>query len=123
MLLAIVAIDEVIKIIRASEEVQEAKTKLMKKFKLSDIQAEYILELRLRRLTKFSKLELDNEKKQLKKEIEELEKILSSDKILKELVASELQEVADKWKRTSLRTTDGLPHSHHPYFKWSCVSF
>jgi DNA gyrase subunit A len=81
MLLAIVAIDEVIKIIRASEEVQEAKTKLMKKFKLSDIQAEYILELRLRRLTKFSKLELDTEKKQLKKEIDELKKILASDTI------------------------------------------
>jgi DNA gyrase subunit A len=109
MLLAIVAIDEVIKIIRASEEVQEAKTKLMKKFKLSDIQAEYILELRLRRLTKFSKLELDTEKKQLKKEIEELEKILASDKILKELVATELQEVADNYgddRRTSIQTED-----------------
>jgi DNA gyrase subunit A len=109
MLLAIVAIDEVIRIIRASEEVQEAKTKLMKKFKLSDIQAEYILELRLRRLTKFSKLELDNEKKQLKKEIEELEKILSSDKILKELVAAELQEVADNYgddRRTSIQAEE-----------------
>jgi DNA gyrase subunit A len=109
MLLAIVAIDEVIKIIRASEEVQEAKTKLMKKFKLSDIQAEYILELRLRRLTKFSKLELDNEKKQLKKEIEDLEKILSSDKILKELVATELQEVADNYgddRRTSIQAEE-----------------
>ncbi|MEN9954749.1 MAG: hypothetical protein RLZZ41_413 [Actinomycetota bacterium] len=109
MLLAIVAIDEVIKIIRGSEEVQEAKTKLMKKFKLSDIQAEYILELRLRRLTKFSKLELDTEKKQLKKEIEELEKILSSDKILKELVATELQEVADHYgddRRTAIQAED-----------------
>ena len=109
MLLAIVAIDEVIKIIRASEEVQEAKTKLMKKFKLTDIQAEYILELRLRRLTKFSKLELDNEKKQLKKEIEELEKILQSDKVLKELVASELQEVAANYgddRRTAIQAED-----------------
>jgi len=109
MLLAIVAIDEVIRIIRASEEVQEAKTKLMKKFKLSDIQAEYILELRLRRLTKFSELELDDEKKQLKKEIEELEKILSSDKILKELVAAELQEVADNYgddRRTSIQAEE-----------------
>lgn len=109
MLLAIVAIDEVIKIIRASEEVQEAKTKLMKKFKLSDIQAEYILELRLRRLTKFSKLELDNEKKQLRKEIEELEKILASDKILKELVATELQEVGANYgddRRTSVQTEE-----------------
>jgi DNA gyrase subunit A len=110
MLLAIVAIDEVIKIIRASEEVQEAKTKLMKKFKLTDIQAEYILELRLRRLTKFSKLELDNEKKQLKNEIEELEKILQSDKVLKELVASELQEVSDNFgddRRTAIQAEEG----------------
>jgi DNA gyrase subunit A len=109
MLLAIVAIDEVIKIIRASEEVQEAKAKLMKKFKLTDIQAEYILELRLRRLTKFSKLELDNEKKQLKKEIEELQKILQSDKVLKELVASELQEVSDNFgddRRTAIQAEE-----------------
>ena len=106
MLLAIVGIDEVIKIIRASEEVQEAKTKLMKKFKLSDIQAEYILELRLRRLTKFSKLELETEKKQLLLEIAELEKILKSEKVLKDLVASELEEVAKNYgddRRTSLQ--------------------
>jgi DNA gyrase subunit A len=106
MLLAIVGIDEVIKIIRGSEEVQEAKTKLMKKFKLSDIQAEYILELRLRRLTKFSKLELEAEKKQLLIEIAELEKILKSDKVLKDLVASELEEVAKNFgddRRTSLQ--------------------
>lgn len=106
MLLAIVGIDEVIKIIRASEEVQEAKTKLMKKFKLSDIQAEYILELRLRRLTKFSKLELETEKKQLLLEIAELEKILKSDKVLKDLVASELADVAKNFgddRRTSIQ--------------------
>lgn len=105
MLLAIVGIDEVIKIIRGSEEVAEAKTKLMKKFKLSDIQAEYILELRLRRLTKFSKLELETEKKQLLEEIAELEKILKSDKILKDLVAKELTEVAKSYgddRRTSV---------------------
>ena len=106
MLLAIVAIDEVIKIIRGSEEVQEAKSKLMKKFKLSDIQAEYILELRLRRLTKFSKLELETEKKQLLLEIAELEKILKTDKVLKDLVASELEEVAKNFgddRRTALQ--------------------
>jgi DNA gyrase subunit A len=106
MLLAIVGIDEVIKIIRGSEEVQEAKTKLMKKFKLSDIQAEYILELRLRRLTKFSKLELETEKKQLLQEIADLEKILKSDKVLKDLVAGELEEVAKNYgddRRTSLQ--------------------
>ena len=112
MLLAIVGIDEVIKIIRGSEEVQEAKTKLMKKFKLSDIQAEYILELRLRRLTKFSKLELETEKKQLLLEIAELEKILKSDKVLKDLVATELEEVAKNYgdeRRTSLQAESEAP--------------
>ena len=112
MLLAIVGIDEVIKIIRASEEVQEAKTKLMKKFKLSDIQAEYILELRLRRLTKFSKLELETEKKQLLQEIADLEKILKSDKVLKDLVASELEDVAKNYgddRRTSLQEEGEIP--------------
>ena len=112
MLLAIVGIDEVIKIIRGSEEVQEAKTKLMKKFKLSDIQAEYILELRLRRLTKFSKLELETEKKQLLLEIAELEKILKTDKVLKDLVASELEDVAKNYgddRRTSLQAEGEIP--------------
>lgn len=107
MLLAIVSIDEVIKIIRASEEVSEAKAKLIKKFKLSDIQAEYILELRLRRLTKFSKLELDAEKKQLLQEIADLEKILKSEKVLKDLVASELQEIAKTYgddRRTRIQS-------------------
>jgi DNA gyrase subunit A len=106
MLLAIVGIDEVIKIIRGSEEVQEAKAKLIKKFKLSDVQADYILELRLRRLTKFSKLELEAEKKQLLLEIAELERILKSDKVLKDLVASELEEVASSFgdkRRTALQ--------------------
>ena len=112
MLLAIVGIDEVIKIIRGSEEVQEAKTKLMKKFKLSDIQAEYILELRLRRLTKFSKMELETEKKQLLLDIAELEKILKSDKVLKDLVAAELDEVAKNYgddRRTSMQAEGDAP--------------
>jgi DNA gyrase subunit A len=104
MLLAIDSIDEVIKIIRTSEEVAEAKSKLMKRFKLSDIQAEYILELRLRRLTKFSKLELDTEKKSLLSEIAALEKILSKDSLLRELVSQELQDVATKYG-DSRRTT------------------
>jgi len=111
MLLAIVGIDEVIKIIRASEEVQEAKTKLMKKFKLSDIQAEYILELRLRRLTKFSKLELETEKKQLLQEIADLEKILKSDKVLKDLVASEMEDVARSYgddRRTTIQAESDI---------------
>lgn len=106
MLLAIDSIDDVIKIIRASEEVAEAKTKLIQRFSLSEIQAEYILELRLRRLTKFSKLELDTESKSLQKEITQLEKLLSKDSLLRDLVSLELSEVADKYgddRRTSIQ--------------------
>ena len=109
LLKAILSIDEVIKIIRAADEVDEARTKLMQKFTLSEIQAEYILELKLRRLTKFSKLELENESKTLEKEIADLRKILSSEKNLKEVVSKELQEVSDKYgdpRRTTI--TDGV---------------
>lgn len=105
LLKAILEIDEVIKIIRNSDEVDEARTNLMSTFTLSELQAEYILELRLRRLTKFSKLELDAELASLKSEIEALERLLANESILKNLVAEELQEVADKYgdeRRTQL---------------------
>ncbi|WP_296631294.1 DNA topoisomerase IV subunit A [Rhodoluna sp.] len=105
LLIAILSIDEVIQVIRASDEVDEARTKLMKVFDLSEIQAEYILELRLRRLTKFSKIELENEKSTLLAEIKALKAILSSDQALRDLVSSELEEVAKKYgddRRTSL---------------------
>ena len=109
LLKAILSIDEVIKIIRAADEVDEARTKLMQKFTLSEIQAEYILELKLRRLTKFSKLELETESKTLEREIADLRKILSSEKNLKEVVSKELQEVSEKYgdpRRTTI--TDGV---------------
>jgi len=109
LLRAILSIDEVIKIIRAADEVDDARKKLMSKFGLTEIQAEYILELKLRRLTKFSKLELENESKTLAKEIADLKKILSSDKNLREVVANELTEVAAKYgddRRTTI--TDGV---------------
>lgn len=96
LLKAIVNIDEVIRIIRAADEVDEARTGLMQAFVLTEIQAEYILELRLRRLTKFSKLELESEKAQLEAEIVALEKLLANDQELRSLVAAELTEVADK---------------------------
>lgn len=58
------------------------------------MQADYILEMPLRRLTKFSKLELDKEKAQLQQEIDALTAILSDDKVLRKLVSSELAEVS-----------------------------
>ena len=105
LLIAILSIDEVIQVIRASDEVDQARTTLMKVFDLSEIQAEYILELRLRRLTKFSKIELETEKKTLLDEIKALKKILGSDEALRDLVADELKAVAEKYgdaRRTTL---------------------
>jgi DNA gyrase subunit A len=97
LLIAIVAIDEVIQVIRSSEEVDEARSRLMQIFELSEIQAEYILELRLRRLTKFSRIELESERNELLQSIEQLEKILESEALLRNVVSDELSEVAEKY--------------------------
>jgi DNA gyrase subunit A len=105
LLIAIVSIDEVIQVIRSSEEVDDARRRLREVFELSELQAEYILELRLRRLTKFSRIELETEKSTLLSEIAELEKILASEANLREAVSAELAEVAEKYgddRRTTL---------------------
>ena len=77
LLIAILDIDEVIQVIRTSDDSDAARTRLMEVFDLSQVQAEYILELRLRRLTRFSRIELETERDQLHREIEELEAILA----------------------------------------------
>lgn len=97
LLLAIVDIDKVIKIIRASEDVPAAKEKIIQTLKLSEVQANYILDMPLRRLTKTSKVELETEQKELSEIIAELKAILASDKKLKKIVSDELQEVSDKF--------------------------
>ena len=107
LLVAILSIDEVIQVIRSSDEADEARTRLKQVFDLSDEQAEYILELRLRRLTKFSKIELEAEADKLREEITELERILADDTVLRGLVAEEMAEVARIYgddRRTELRT-------------------
>ncbi len=95
LLIAILDIDEVIQVIRASDDGDEARTKLMSVFDLSQPQAEYILELRLRRLTRFSRIELESERDTLKKEIADLEALLGSDTMLRAQVARELDAAAD----------------------------
>jgi DNA gyrase subunit A len=105
LLIAIVSIDEVIQVIRSSEEVDDARRRLREVFELSELQAEYILELRLRRLTKFSKIELESEKETLLAEIAALEHILANEVNLRAVVSAELAEVADKYgdeRRTTL---------------------
>lgn len=94
LLIAVLNIDEIIQVIRTSDEVEEARQKLRKVFELSELQAEYILELRLRRLTKFSQIELEAERVQLKTDIEQLRAILASKQSLEDVVIAELTEVA-----------------------------
>ncbi|WP_162801499.1 DNA gyrase/topoisomerase IV subunit A [Brachybacterium saurashtrense] len=94
LLLAIVDIDEVIQIVRSSDDAETARTRLMQVFDLTEVQAEYILELRLRRLTKFSQIDLEAERDDLRREIEQLEEILGSQSVLRSLVSEELATVA-----------------------------
>jgi len=105
LLIAIVDIDDVIAIIRSSEQTNEARQRLMTVFDLSEAQANHILELRLRQLTKYSKLELETEAEQLREEIEKLRAILASDQLLRSLVSEELGTMAETFgtpRRTKL---------------------
>ena len=97
LLIAILDIDEVIQVIRQSDDSEAARARLRTVFDLSELQAEYILELRLRRLTKFSRIELENEKAQLLNEIAELEALLTSPARLRDLVSSELEDISDRF--------------------------
>src|SRR5690625_1026935 len=90
LLIALVDIDEVIEVIRTSDDAESARSRLMVVFDLSEAQAEYILQLRLRRLTKFSRLELESERDELAAAIEELQAILADETLLRELVSEEL---------------------------------
>ncbi|PKQ25782.1 MAG: DNA topoisomerase IV [Actinobacteria bacterium HGW-Actinobacteria-4] len=94
LLVAILDIDDVIQIIRTSDDAGSARERLMTAFDLSEIQAEYILELRLRRLTKFSRVELETEKAQLLAQIADLEEILASEASLKAVVGREMDQAA-----------------------------
>ncbi|WP_404375108.1 DNA topoisomerase (ATP-hydrolyzing) subunit A [Kytococcus sedentarius] len=94
LLIAILDIDEVIQLIRASEDAAEAREKLQQVFDLSEAQASYILELQLRRLTKFSRIELETERDELTAAIAELEAILADEALLRRVVSDELAEVA-----------------------------
>ena len=114
LLIAILDIDEVIQVIRSSDDAGIAKGRLMEVFELSDPQATYILDLQLRRLTKFSKIELENEKSELERQIEELEAILGDELLLLKTVSTELADVAKAHgtpRRTVLLESAGSPVS------------
>ncbi|MFD0205110.1 MULTISPECIES: DNA topoisomerase (ATP-hydrolyzing) [Saccharothrix] len=109
LLKALLDIDKVIKLIRGSENAAAAKEGLMAKFKLSEIQATYILDTPLRRLTRYDSLELEAEQEKLRNEIAELSKILDDPAVLKKVVSTELGKVAkdlQQERRTTLLDGD-----------------
>ena len=110
LLIAILDIDEVIAVIRSSDDAATARSRLMQIFDLTEPQASYILELQLRRLTKFSVIELEKERDELAREIEALEAILADDVLLRRVVSRELAAVAEQFgtsRRTVLLETSG----------------
>jgi DNA gyrase subunit A len=112
LLVAIIDIDEVIALIRSSDDAASAKARLMTVFDLTDIQATYILDMPLRRLTKFSRLELETERDELVARIAELTAILEDDKRLRKVVGDELAAVAKEHgtpRRTVLLESAGAP--------------
>ena len=101
-------IDAVIKLIRASESDEEAKQGLMNNFNLSDVQAEAILEMRLRRLTGLERDKIEEELNELLKLIEELRGILASEEKVLNIIKEELLEIKDKYgdkRRTDIDMT------------------
>lgn len=109
--IAVLNLDEVIEVIRSSDTAELARQRLMQIFDLSELQAEHILELRLRRLTRFSVIELEAEADTLRKEIAELEALLANPTLLKTTVSRELEAVAEKYgdaRRTTLIDASGV---------------
>ncbi len=110
LVIALLNIDEVIQVIRTSDDAAAAKERLMAIFELSAVQAQYILDTPLRRLTRYDRLELERERETLQSEIAELTAILDSDQRLRELVSAELAAVAEKYgtpRRTVLLEGSG----------------
>jgi DNA gyrase subunit A len=110
LLIALLNIDEVIQVIRTSDDAAGAKQRLMDIFELSEIQAQYILDTPLRRLTRYDRLELEREQDTLRAEIAELTEILESDALLRAMVSDEMAEVAKKFgtpRRTVLLEGSG----------------
>jgi len=110
LLIALLNIDEVIQVIRSSDDSAQAKERLMSVFDLSEIQAQYILDTPLRRLTRYDRLELERERETLQAEIAELTAILESEARLREVVSAELARVSERFgtpRRTVLLEGSG----------------
>jgi DNA gyrase subunit A len=110
ILVALLNIDEVIQVIRTSDDAAAAKERLMSIFDLSEIQAQYILDTPLRRLTRYDRIELERERETLQREIAELTAILDSEQRLRDLVSAELAGVSERFatpRRTVLLESTG----------------
>jgi DNA gyrase subunit A len=110
LLIAILDIDEVIQVIRGSDNAAMAKERLIEIFDLTEIQADNILEMPLRRLTKFSRIELEKEQSELERTIEQLDAIISDEGLRWNVVSDELAEVAKTYgtpRRTVLLESAG----------------
>ncbi|MDJ0341566.1 DNA topoisomerase IV subunit A [Streptomyces sp. H10-C2] len=117
LLVALIDIDEVISIIRSSDNSAQAKERLIAHFSLSEVQTQYILDTPLRRLTRFDRIELESERDRLNTEIDALTVILDSDAELRKLVSNELAAVAKQYgtdRRTVLLESAGAPVSSVP---------
>ncbi len=110
LLIALGHLDQVIKIIRASQDAEEARTKLMSTFKLSEIQANHILDMPLRRLTKLARAELEKEHKDLLARIRYLNSLLKDPKKLRGVIKEELAEIRKKHadaRRSQIKADEG----------------
>ena len=97
LLIALDNIDEVIKIIRGSRTTQIAKESLMERFGLTDVQAQAIVDMRLRALTGLEREKLENEHQELLAKIAELKAILGDEKLLLGVIRTEIKEISDKY--------------------------
>ncbi|MDR0991155.1 MAG: DNA topoisomerase 4 subunit A [Propionibacteriaceae bacterium] len=111
LLLAILDIDDVIAIIRRSDDASQARERLKEAFELDDVQANYILDMQLRRLTRLSKLELEQQRDELEATIAELTEITASDTRLRQVVAADLDAVAHQFgtPRRTILLSGGAP--------------
>ena len=111
LLIALDHIDEVIRIIRGSANVADAKNQLMDRFGLSDAQAQAIVDMRLRALTGLEREKLENEYKELQIRIAELKAILADEKKLLTVIKEEISVIAEKYgddRRTAIGDDDDM---------------
>jgi DNA gyrase subunit A len=110
LLIALDHLDEVIALIRASKTVEEARTGLMEKFELSELQARAILDMRLQKLTGLERDKIKEEYEEIMKLIDRLKAILASEEMQRQIIKDELTEINEAYgdeRRTDITAADG----------------